>query len=125
MIDLNASLPEFPVIAFTPQVSAPTQLVSLVLNASSGNYKQMIFHCEYMASPLDDQLTVPYILFTEKNAVLPSNDYGLIIYNASSNICFSSEERYLKIVGVTEQTSLDVLATTSISVSNADDNYFI
>jgi len=74
---------------------------------------------------------IDWVIYTHSNAVLPSDEYGLVVMNAAGEVCFSSEERYLKIKGVHQITNTwDTLtelgeAYLDVTVNDADNNYFI
>lgn len=64
-----------------------------------------------------------WMIFIEENQEsLP--DYGLIIKNSSDEIVFTSEEKYMKIIGVYTGTQAQG-NIDDITVNDADNNYFI
>lgn len=74
---------------------------------------------------------VDWMVFTNDNSTLPDGDYGLVIRNSDDEVCFSSEERYLKILGVnvitdTWESQSDVHSKyVDVTVNDVDNNYFI
>jgi hypothetical protein len=72
--------------------------------------------------------TINYLLLKagQVNSI-PSGTYGVVFYNSSGNVIFSSEDSYAKVVGiytVTEQSNYND-AEISVTVSNANENFFL
>jgi len=85
------------------------------LKQSGGNYTGV-----YFGDPVNQPIN--WAVFTEQPVnTLPQ--YGLVIRNANNEVVFSSDERYLKFVGV---YPISFLASShqDISVVDADNNYF-
>lgn len=123
-VETIGSFSEPPVIAWRPDTVAASMLYSLY--KTGDNYTSMSFLSNYTA-PRGD---IDYAGFSNKNAIVPSDAYGLLVKNASGEVCFSSEEEYFKIVGIHNiSNTWDYTNIGSqyidITVSDATNNYFI
>uniref|UniRef100_A0A6M3L155 Uncharacterized protein n=1 Tax=viral metagenome TaxID=1070528 RepID=A0A6M3L155_9ZZZZ len=107
---------EVPIIAIQP--STATYCMLHTLNKSGGDFITASIWGERLASG-----TINWMSFIEGTVItLPT--YGLLVYDSSGTVVFSSEDRHMKIVDVYTGTCAKS-GTSDETVSNANNNYFI
>lgn len=75
---------------------------------------------------------VPWALWVDNYQAPYSGEYGMLVYNSSGDIVFSSEDRYLKVIGIRNVSLPSTVSgdywptgTDDVTVEDADNNYFM
>lgn len=104
-----------PVIAF--KLLLDPALVGFIYK-SGGDWASFDVHHEPSIGTLD------YIVWRDL-PVSTFSGYGLAIYNALGNAVFNSNDPVMKLIGSFSGTSSNSGGSTSVSVQDADNNYFM